>query len=105
MFSASGNLQQKCMSFNDPTTGAHGLPNVVCREKLSEVKQTEYRFNSCGHRAGMECGPKPPGTYRIVMTGSSFGFGLGVEREETFAALLPRELSQQTGRKIELYNE
>jgi len=105
MFSASGNLQQKCMSFDDPATGAHGLPNTVCTDKLSEVPQIEYRFNSCGHRAGIECGLKSPGTYRIVMTGSSFGFGLGVTQEETFAALLPSQLSKLTGRKIELYNE
>ena len=65
----------------------------------------EYRFNSCGHRADVECGPKPPGTYRIVMSGSSFAFGLSTPREETFAALLPEELSRMTGRPVDLYNE
>jgi stress-induced morphogen len=46
-----------------------------------------------------------PGTYRIVMTGSSFAMGSLVERDRTFAALLPTELSRRTGRKVELYNE
>jgi hypothetical protein len=39
------------------------------------------------------------------MDGSSFAFGLEVQGEQTFAALLPKELSQQTGRKVQLYNE
>jgi hypothetical protein len=65
----------------------------------------EYRFNSCGHRAGMECGPKPLGTYRIVMIGSSMAMGLFTPREKTFAALLPPKLAQLTGRKVEIYNE
>jgi hypothetical protein len=65
----------------------------------------QYRFNSCGHRTGIECGPKAPDTYRIVMAGSSYSFGWTVPEEETFAALLPHELSQRAGRKVELYNE
>jgi hypothetical protein len=39
------------------------------------------------------------------MIGSSFAFGLFVPREETFAALLPGEITRRTGRKTELYNE
>jgi hypothetical protein len=93
-----------CMVINNPLAGLQAIPNSVCKEKAAEGQLTEYRFNSCGHRAGMECGPKPPNTYRIVMAGSSYGFGYGVMREQTFAALLPVELSRQTGRKIELYN-
>ena len=90
---------------SDPLTGRHGVPNRACWKKESESPSVEYSFNSCGHRAGMECGPKAPDTYRIVLTGSSYPFGWTVPREETFAALLPLELSRRTGRKIELYNE
>jgi len=39
------------------------------------------------------------------MIGSSFAMGLFVPRDLTFAALLPAELSTETGRKVELYNE
>ena len=53
----------------------------------------------------MECGPKPPGTFRIVMIGTSFAIGMRVPREQTFAALLPVELSRRTGLKVQLYNE
>jgi len=90
---------------SDPSTGRHGVPNRACWKKESESPSVEYSFDSCGHRAGMECGPKAPGVYRIVLTGSSYPFGWTVPRDETFAALLPLELSQRTGRKIELYNE
>jgi hypothetical protein len=89
-----------------PTGDAPVIPNSVCWERTEESKfVVEYKFNSLGHRAGMERDPKTPGAYRIVMIGSSMAMGLFVPREMTFAALLPQELSQQTGRKIELYNE
>jgi hypothetical protein len=94
-----------CLISNDPSTGLRGLPNSVCLYKHEETPMVEYQFNSCGHRAGMECGPKPPGVYRIVMVGSSYAMGLGVPRGDTFAALLPKELDARTGRKIELYDE
>jgi hypothetical protein len=94
-----------CMISNDPATGVRGVPNAVCINHWFESGETEYRYNSCGHRAGMECGPKPTGTFRIVMAGTSFAFGSYVARDKTFAALMPAELSQRTGRKVEVYNE
>lgn len=93
------------MVFNDPSTGARGTPNCVCREKIPEGTLTEYRFNSGGYRDDREFGPKTPGTYRIVMLGTSVAAGFRVPQDQTFAALLPAELSRRTGRKIELYNE
>jgi hypothetical protein len=96
---------EDCMIFTDPVSGARGIPNSVCWEKIPEGELTEYQFNRCGHRAGMECGPKPPGTFRIVMIGTSFAIGMRVPREQTFAALLPVELSRRTGLKVQLYNE
>lgn len=97
---------QNCFVKASPSSDGGAVPNSVCSERIVESRYVaEYKFNSCGHRAGMECGPKPPGTYRIVMIGSSIAMGLMVPREMTFAALLPAELSRRTGRKVELYNE
>jgi len=90
---------------SDPKTGVRALPNRVCWDKGSEGKLTEYRFNSCGQRADSECEPKAPGAYRIVMIGSSFAMGDRVANSDSLASLLPAELSRQTGRKVELYNE
>jgi GDSL-like lipase/acylhydrolase family protein len=105
MFPQSKTLAEDCMLFTDSKTGPRGIPNSVCWEKIAEGELTENRFNSCGHRAGMECGPKSNGVYRIVMIGTSMTMGMRVPRQKTFAASLPLELSYRTGNKVELYNE
>jgi len=105
MFYVSKSTVHSCLVLNDPSTGVRAIPNTVCSEKGFESQLVEYRFNSCGHRAGIECGPKPRGTYRIVMVGSSFNYGMYVPRDRSFAALLPEDLEKRTGQKIELYNE
>jgi hypothetical protein len=94
-----------CLILNDPSTGVRAVPNSTCVDQTSESKPVVYKYNSCGYRAGMACSLKQPGTFRIVLMGSSFAEGLYVKREQTFAAVLPAELSRDTGRKIELYNE
>jgi hypothetical protein len=104
MFSESNTGFAKCMVTNDPSTGPRGIPNCTCWGKAPESQWVEYKFNRCGHRAGMECGTKPPDVHRIVLVGSSVAMGDMVPREQTFAALLPVALSKQTGRKVELYN-
>jgi hypothetical protein len=97
---------QNCFAMNDPTGDAAVEPNSVCWEQTAEsTLKAEYRFNSRGHRAGTELNAKPRGTYRIVLIGSSITQGLFVPSEKTFAALLPEELSKETGRKVEVYNE
>ena len=104
-FSEAQDPHSRCLAFdrwNEPV----GIPNSVCWIKGAEMRRpVEYRFNSCGHRTAGECRTKPPGVYRIVLIGSSTGMGFTVPVESTFAALLPAELSRQTGRKVEVYNE
>lgn len=94
-----------CLVTNDRSTGVRAVPNSVCRSGVAESEPVEYRFNSCGFRTEQECGPKPPGTYRIVLVGSSFALGSGVQQDEAFGPLLAGELSRRTGRRIEVYNE
>lgn len=105
VFSPQRSSLYSCSSASGPSGSIRGIPNSVCSEDGSLTGHVEYRFNGFGYRAGMELGAKPPGTYRIVMTGSSIAFGEYVRRESTIAALLPTELSRLTGRKVELYNE
>ncbi len=107
LFPSSRTLGEDCMMFNDSSTGTgpRGIPNAVCWEKIPEGERTRYRFNSSGYRSEVEFRPKSAGTYRIVLVGSSFPFGMRVPAEKTFAMLLPAELSQRTGRNVELYNE
>jgi len=104
MYSASQSTVYSCLTENDQLVAAWGIPNTICMQKDFETELSEYRFNGCGHRAGMECGPKPPGTFRIVVIGSSVAFGMSVPREKSFAGLLPAELSSRVGRRVEIYN-
>ncbi len=94
-----------CLIPNDPSTGVRAVPNTVCWSQILETGPVQYKFNSCGHRAGMECGPKPPGTYRIVVVGSSLSMGYRVPEDQTITRYLPIELTSKAGRKVELYNE
>jgi len=104
-FVGSESALAKCFVLTDPTTGVRGVPNCVVREKTAEGPWVEERFNSQGYRAGLELGPKQPGTFRIVMVGSSTAMGEHVAREATIAARLPLELTRLTGHPVELYNE
>lgn len=105
MLSKSNTGGEDCMVLHDPSTGPRGIPNSVCWEKIPEGRLTEYRFNSSGFRDDFNFGPKTPGTYRIVVIGTSDAGGFRVPQKQTFGTLLPAELSQLTGRKVELYNE
>jgi hypothetical protein len=96
---------RSCLILNDPSTGVRGVPNSQCTERTYESEWVQYKFNSCGHRAAMECGHKHPGTFRIVMVGSSIAHGYTVPFDESFGAILPLLLSKKTGRDIELYNQ
>jgi len=103
-FYSTGNPARYCMT-QDLSTGYRGIPNSVCTDKEPETPLIEYRFNNCGHRTTMECEPKLPGNYRIVVVGSSVAMGWTVPEEKAFAALLPAELSLRVGRRIEVYDE
>jgi hypothetical protein len=89
----------------DPEIGMRAIPNSVCWDKVPESQLVEYKYNSCGDRADVECGPKSGGKYRIVMTGTSIAEGGAVQQEKIFAALLPEEVFSLIGRRIELYNK
>lgn len=97
---------EDCMIFNDRATGPRGIPNCVCLEKLGESSGlVDYRFDSNGFRNDTNLRPKAPGVFRITMIGTSVAAGFRVSQEQTFATLLPAELSRRTGRTVELYNE
>ena len=103
-FGVSKTSLESCLILDDATNGVRGIPNSVCSEKIPDTQLVEYKFDCTGYRTGKECGPKPPGAYRIVLIGSSIAIGEGVPIEKTFATLLPMELSRRVGREVELYN-
>lgn len=94
-----------CLVLNDAKTGVRGIPNAVCSEKIFESGLVQYKFNDCGYRTGQSCSVKAPGTFRIVLLGSSLAEGMRVSQDQIFASKLPLELSRISGRKVEIYNE
>jgi hypothetical protein len=65
-----------------------------------------FRTNSLGHRGPEISRSKPPGTFRVVLLGSSNSMGHGVEDDETYARRLEAWLNQRVGqgRRVEIVN-
>jgi hypothetical protein len=104
-FTESKTTTLACLVLDDLHTPVHAKPNSVCSQKIFESGLTEFRFNECGYRTGLACSAPPANTFRIVLLGSSLAEGMWVPVEQTFATRLPEEISQITGRKVDLYNE
>lgn len=103
-FPYSASAGEDCL-LKDATAGARGRPGSVCSEWVPEGGHVVYRFDRNGYRNESQLGPKSAQAYRIVMVGTSTAAGFRVSAEKTMASLLPIELTQRTGRKVELYNE
>jgi hypothetical protein len=83
--------------------GTH-RPNCVTYMKIFEGPWVQYRFNNCGYRSLAPCGPKPPGTLRIAIIGTSMAEGLNVQYDDSYATLLGKRLSALLGRPVEIQN-
>ncbi len=103
-FQETNTSGEDCMVLSNASKGFGGIPNCVCWEKIREGNLVNYRLNSSGYRSNTNFGPKSPGTFRIVVIGSSYAVGLRVSVEEAFVTRLASELSQLTGKKIEVLN-
>lgn len=97
--------EKLCKTFVDPAIGIRRAASCTYTEKTLETPPTTFTLNDRGYREETNFPAKTPGTFRIVLVGTSFGFGLGTPKDQIIAARLPIELSQLTGRKVELYNE
>ena len=94
-----------CLTPNEARTSFLGISGCRAQERDRESGSIEYRFDSHGYRNDQDLKPKQPGVFRIVMTGSSFALAYRVNNADSLASLVPFELSQKTGREVELYNE
>jgi hypothetical protein len=67
---------------------------------------TTFRTNSLGCRGPEVSRSKPPGTFRVVVLGSSNTMGHGIEDEQTYARLLEGWLLERVGpgRRVEVVN-
>lgn len=97
------NLVDTCLVW-DPVTGPYHKPNCETRMKAAETPWVSERFNNCGYRDSAPCGPKPPGTVRVALMGSSMAEGYLVPYAQTFAAQAPEQLSRICHRRVEFEN-
>jgi len=89
---------------NAASRARHFKPDCVTYYKNSEGPDVEYRFNDCGYRSSAPCGPKRPGTVRIVFMGTSVTMGLYVPQDQTFAARTEKVLGEVCPRPVEVQN-
>ena len=79
----------------------------VLRPNLdAEWNGTTFRTNGLGYRGPEVSRRKPPGTFRVVVLGSSNTMGHGVADEDTYARRLERWLADRAGpgRRVEVVN-
>lgn len=79
---------------HDPLLGWSPIPRSRAWHEAPEFR-VPLRINGHGFRADREYSYQPPpGVQRIVAVGDSYTFGHGVEVDQTFLALLERELDR-----------
>ena len=88
-----------------PHAYAHHTLRPAVTERI-ETKAFEYvlTVNSVGLRGGEVLLQGPPNGFRVLMLGDSFTLGKGVEDDETFSAVLERNLSDATDGTVEVLN-
>jgi len=76
-------------------------PGLVTRFPQSSFP---VAFNSAGMRDREHAVAKPEGVFRVLVLGDSFMEALQVPFEESFPSVVEHELSQETGRRVEVLN-
>jgi len=89
---------------SDANIGSNFRHNCTSRMKIAEGAWVTYRYNDCGYRSGASCGPKPPGSSRISLIGSSASKGEYVDYDETFATRTAAALTSRCHRQVEVQN-
>ena len=89
---------------NEHAASPHGKPNCVSKSKTAEGPWVENRYNECGYRSPRSCGPKPAGTMRIAIIGSSTANGWLVPEAETLSGRLPAAITRACDRPVETQN-
>ncbi len=85
-------------------TGFRYHPLCTSRTKVWEGPWVTQHFNSCGYRTAESCGPRPAGSLRVVVVGSSSARGALVNYDELFAARASAVLSKECGGLVDFQN-
>jgi SGNH hydrolase-like domain, acetyltransferase AlgX len=89
---------------SDRTLGMVNVPNCTMRVKVPETGWISYHYNECGFRSTEACGPKPRGTRRVAILGSSFAEGTSVPYDRSFSAVSEAQLSRSCHGPVEFQN-
>ena len=92
-----------CM-VSDPVHGAKFKPNCTVRMKAAEGPWVTSSYNDCGYRSKESCGPKPPGTTRIALLGSSSSEGYFNSYDQMFASRTAAALTNVLKQPVEVQN-
>ncbi len=79
-------------------------PFCTSRSKLWEGQWISQQFNDCGYRSAESCGPRPAGSLRVVVLGSSTARGALAEYQDSFAARGSAALSKRCGALVDFQN-
>jgi lysophospholipase L1-like esterase len=88
---------------HDPYTGFATAPNLLFHFTANDLDFT-FDTNDRGLRGRQPVPAKASGEYRILVLGDSFTFGIGVESDQTFSALLQRRLEAGAKRPVTVIN-
>lgn len=90
----------------DRKSGARFRPIANCETKIknAEGPWTVMQYNECGYRSAHPCGPKPAGTRRVVLMGTSVAEGLYVQQHEHFSTRIETSLAERCGSPVEVQN-
>jgi hypothetical protein len=72
-------------------------PDCTSHNKVWEGSWITEHFNECGYRSAESCAPRPPGSLRVVVVGSSTARGASVNYDDSFAARASAALSEHCG--------
>jgi hypothetical protein len=79
-------------------------PFCTSHTKVWEGPWVTQHFNACGYRTAESCGPRPPGSLRVVVMGSSTARGALVNYQDSFAARASKVLSADCGGLVDFQN-
>lgn len=93
--------KQDSCAVPDSRLGHHYRPNCESLTKAAEGPWVVNQYNNCGSRSSQPCGLKPPGSIRVVVTGSSVAQGYMVPYDQSFMARAANALSSQCHRDVQ----
>ncbi len=79
-------------------------PMCTSHTKLWEGPWVTQHFNDCGYRTAESCAPRPAGSLRVAVVGSSTARGALVNYPESFAARASAALSKDCGALVDFQN-